>query len=421
VVLAWPETSVGVTPELLADARAAPAAAAPEPRLQNSRLKITYVLGSLRDGGTERQVLELVRRLDRDRFEPSLMLMEDANADQSRGLVERCVVLGIPQGGNSRWFFRSTSLAKAVLRARGYLQDLRSDIVHAFLPGPCILGGMAARLARIPLIIGSRRSLPSRYRAGRWTAGWADTAAFNLAHFNLGNSCAVTREMIEIAGCPAGKCGTVHNGVDLQRFRPDVASLLRQQLGWSRDDVVFGQVANLHANKRCQDFVEMAAMLIPRHPQARFLLAGADYGAKPSILRQIDALGLGAQVRVLSGSPSPEAIFAALDVYVCTSEAEGFSNAILEAMACGKPVIATAVGGTPEAVRHDQSGFLVPAGDVPALAERADALLADARLRTTMGMNGRRRAEANFSLAAMVESHQELYGRLFQGRMRRVT
>ena len=134
---------------------------------QKTPLKVMYVLGSLRDGGTERQVFEVIRHLDRDRFEPSLMLMEDANVERSRGLTDQCFVLGIPQGGNSRWFFRSTSLIKAVMRAQGYMKHLQIDIVHAFLPGPCILGGMAARMARIPLIVGSRRSLPSQYRAGR--------------------------------------------------------------------------------------------------------------------------------------------------------------------------------------------------------------------------------------------------------------
>jgi len=386
---------------------------------QKSALKITYVLGSLRDGGTERQVLELLRHLDRSRFEPSLILMEDANVEQAQGLMERCFVLGVPQGGNSRWFFRGASMAKAVMRAQAHLTHLGSDIVHAFLPGPCILGGMAARLARIPLIIGSRRSLPSQYRAGSRTAGWADTAAFKLAHFNLGNSHAVTREMIRVAGCPESKCGTLHNGVDLQRFRPDVPSPIRQQLGWTHDEVVFGQVANFRPGKRHSDFVEMAAALAQRHPQARFILAGADYGVKPSILRQIDARGLGPRIKVLNGCPSPEEIFAALDVYVCTSEAEGFSNAILEAMACAKPVIATAVGGNPEAVQHNHSGFLVPMGDLPAFSQRADTLLAHAGLRKTMGRNGRGRAETEFSLEAMVQAHQELYVNLLEGRRRR--
>jgi glycosyltransferase involved in cell wall biosynthesis len=403
--------------ELLAEA---PAIAARAPASRKSALKITYVLGSLRNAGTERQVLELLRHLDRGLFEPSLILMEDANAEQARGLVEHCFVLGVLQAGSSRWFFRSASLAKAVMRAQAYMKHLGSDIVHAFLPGPCILGGMAARLARVPLIIGSRRSLPSQYRAGRRTAGWADTAAFHLAHFNLGNSDAVTREMVRVASCPANKCGTLRNGVDLEQFRPDLPSPIRQQLSWVQDEVVFGQVANFRPGKRHADFVEMAAALAQRHPQARFLMVGADHGTKSSILHQIDASHLGTRIKVLDGCPSPEEIFAALDVYVCTSEAEGFSNAILEAMACAKPVIATSVGGNREAVRHDHSGFLVPPGDVLALSQRAETLLADGRLRKTMGMNGRKLAETEFSLRAMVQAHQEMYFNLFEGRTRRV-
>jgi glycosyltransferase involved in cell wall biosynthesis len=196
---------------------------------------------------------------------------------------------------------------------------------------------------------------------------------------------------------------------------------MRQQLGWKQDEVVFGQVANFRAGKRHSDFVEIAAVLARRHPQARFIVAGADHGARPSVLRQIDAHGLGARIKVLNGCPSPEEILAALDVYICTSEAEGFSNVILEAMACAKPVIATDVGGNPEAVRHEQSGFLVPVGDVPAFSQQAETLIADARLRKMMGMKGRRLAETEFSLAAMVNAYQDIYSDLLEGRMRKRT
>ncbi len=403
--------------ELLAEPTVAPLrTAAPTLRA----LKITYVLGSLRDGGTERQVLELLRHLDRKLFEPSLILMEGANVERSHDLVEHCFVLGLLQSGNARWLSRGASMARAVLQAGSHMKQLRSEIVHAFLPGPCILGGLAARMARVPLVIGSRRSLPTQYRAGRLTAGWADTAAFRLADFNLGNSNAVTREMICNAGCPENKCGTLHNGVDLQRFHPDVSSDLRRQIGWTRDEIVFGQIANFRAGKRQGDFVKMAAILLQKHPQARFILAGADYGTQPSIVRQIESSGLGSKIKLLGANSSPEEIFAALDVYICASEAEGFSNVILEAMACAKPVIATAVGGNPEAVRHEHSGFLVPVGNVAALSHRADALLADESLRKRMGLKGRELVELEFSLSAMVTAQQELYLNLFEARMRRL-
>jgi glycosyltransferase involved in cell wall biosynthesis len=406
-----------MTAELLVDSLAASPRTAASSK---SALKIIYVLGSLRDGGTERQVLELLRHLDRNLFEPSLILMEGSNVERARNLVEHCFVLGVPQGGNSRWLSRSASMAKAVMRAQAHMKRLRSDIVHAFLPGPSILGGLAARLAHVPLIIGSRRSLPSQYRAGRRTAGWADTAAFRLAHFNLGNSIAVTEEMIRVAGCPTSKCATLHNGVDLQRFHPDVSSTIRQHMGWTQDEIVFGQIANFRPGKRHADFVEMSAILAPKHPRARFILAGADYGTQPSIARQIEARGLGSKIKVLNGGPSPEEVFAALDVYVCTSEAEGFSNVILEAMACAKPVIATAVGGNPEAVRNEHSGFLVRVGDIGALSQRAETLLEDASLRKRMGTQGRQLAETEFSLTAMVTFQQAMYRSLFDARLRRV-
>ena len=380
------------------------------------RVKITYVVGSLRDGGTERQVMELIRHLDRNRFEPSLVTMEDVNLDRANGLVEARYTMGIAEGGNSNWFGRSLSIAGAVRRASGFLRGLQTEIVHAFLPGPSIVGMAAGRLARVPLIIGSRRSLASQYRGASRVAGWADTAAFRLSHFNLGNSLAVSREMVDVGGCPAGKCGMIYNGVDVQRFRPNLSSVLRRQLGWSQEEVVFGLVANFRACKGHREFLQAAALIAQRHPRARFIMAGADSGEKASIVRQVDELDLSARTRVLDSDPSPEKIFAALDIYVCTSHAEGFSNVLLEAMACGKPVIATDVGGNSEAIRHGESGFLVPATESGKMAEVAGQLLLDESLRSTIGMNGRMRVERLFSLQTMVRAHEDLYEDLLQKR-----
>jgi len=403
-----------VTPQLL---EGVATVAGEEPaRAPDAKVRVTYVLGSLLDGGTERQVLELIRHLDRTRFKPSLVLMEAANVERSRGLVDECLVMGIPQAGNSSWLLRSLPLVKSALLTKKYLQHLGSDIVHAFLPGPCILGGSAARLAKVPLIIGSRRSLPSQYRARSRAGGWADSAALRLANYNLGNSHAVSREMIDIARCPPAKCGTIYNGVDVRLFRPDLSPALRQQLGWTGSEVVFGMVANFRACKRHRDFVEAAAILAQQHDTARFVMAGADAGTRQAVLSQVEALSLGAKVRILDTTPSPERIFAALDVYICTSEAEGFSNVLLEAMACGKPVIATRVGGNAEAVRHGDSGLLVSPGDPQAIANAATQLLLDTALRRAMGIAGRKRVEDDFSLNAMVRAHEELYCRLLHER-----
>ena len=378
------------------------------------KVRVTYFLGSLRLGGTERQVQELIRHLDRDIFEPSLILMEDVDPSAPKALVDRHEVLGVPESGNSQWLSRSRLLAMAAHRARRGLKSLQSEIVHAFLPAPCVLAGLTARLAKIPLIIGSRRSLPSQYRARSKVAAWADTVAFRLAHFNLGNSGAVSREMVELARCPADKCGTIYNGVDVNRFRPDIPPSLRQKLNWTGDEVVFGMVANFRPCKRHQDFVELASIVARRNSRARFLLAGADGGAKKTIVEQIKDRDLESKIQVLEAGVAPEMIFAAIDVYVCTSEAEGFSNSILEAMACGKPVIATRVGGNPEAVQHGMTGLLVPPHDVVSSSQATIALLDNPCLRKEMGLTGRKRAEDEFPVHKMIRAHQDLYMRLFE-------
>ena len=245
-------------------------------------------------------------------------------------------------------------------------------------------------------------------------AGWADTAAFRLAHFNLGNSQAVSSEMIEIGKCPKPRCGTIYNGVDLHRFHPDRPPTLRQQLGWTHDEIVFGLVANFRPCKRHCDFVDAAAIISQQHENARFLMAGTDLGTKLEILRQIAALSLSDKVHVLDSTPFPESVFAALDVYVCASEAEGFSNVLLEAMACGKPVIATRVGGNEEAVTHEVSGLLVTARDTQALANAGMRFLDDPALRHKLGAAGRQRVECDFSIETMVCAHQDLYSQLVE-------
>jgi glycosyltransferase involved in cell wall biosynthesis len=386
----------------------------------NLKIRVTYIIGSLRDGGTERQVLELIRHLDRSRFDPSLVSMEPVNVERARDIVGHCFVLGLPQAGNSRWVSRSASLLKAVHTTKKHLQHIRSDIVHAFLPGPCILGGFAARLAGIPVVIGSRRSLLSQYRRRSVVGGWADTAAFRLAHFNLGNSEAVTTEMVTVGKCSQSMCGKIYNGVDLQRFRPNLPSSLRQQLGWTHDEVVFGMIANFRPCKRHGDFVDAAAIIACKHDNARFVMVGADNGTKEDVRRKIEALSLNDKVRVLDSTASPELVFAALDVYVSASDSEGFSNVLLEAMSCGKPVIATRAGGNQEAVEHGISGLLVCVNNPQDLAEAGMLLLSDPALRQKLGAAGRERVERNFSIEAMVHAHEGLYLRLFDAHRERV-
>jgi glycosyltransferase involved in cell wall biosynthesis len=155
--------------------------------------------------------------------------------------------------------------------------------------------------------------------------------------------------------------------------------------------------------------VAAAAILAERYPQLKFVMVGADAGARNEVEQQISALQLKSKVFLFDTDPRPETIFAGIDIYVCASDTEGFSNVLLEALACGKPVIATNVGGNPEIITHGENGFLVPARSPASLATAAEVLICDPNLRKAMGARGRKLVEQKFSLAGMVSRHEDLY------------
>ena len=376
------------------------------------KLSVTYLIGSLRDGGAERQASELMKRLDRQKFKVSLILMEAAAEDRLPECIDQFEILNIAQAGASKWLRRTPSLLRAVVRLRKCLRSWRTDILHAFLPGPSILAAFAGRIAGVPIVIGSRRSLPDFYRAGRGLIPRAvDTLAFRMAHVNLGNSAAVTSGMVA-AGCPLNKCRTIFNGVDTDRFRPDLPRVWRAEMRWSADEIVLGMIANFRPCKRHSDLLDAAVLLLNHHPRLKFVMVGADAGNRAETQEKMRALGLTENVVLLDGQRCPERIFAALDIYVCASDTEGFSNVLLEALSCGKPVIATNVGGNPEIIAHGENGFLVPPRSPQSIAEAAEVLIGDSGKRAVMGARGREVVKQKFSLQQMVAEHEQLYASL---------
>jgi glycosyltransferase involved in cell wall biosynthesis len=353
---------------------------------------------------------QLICNLDRQQFAPYLILMEGVGLERVKACVDDYFVMGVPQAGNSHWLRRSVLLASAVVRTRKKLMSWGADIVHATMPAPSILAGLAARCGGAPALVSTRGSLVSFYRSGGFLAAQADTWVFRAADQNVANCEAVSREMIRLGGCPPEKLHVIHNGVDTARFRPDASSDWRARMGWNERNVVFGMVANFRPCKRHRDFVDAAQIILRRHPEARFVMVGADAGLRGSIVRQVRDLHLDeTKLRILDPDSNPERIFRELDVYVCASDSEGFSNVILEAMACAKPVIATQVGGNGESVDDGETGLLVPCRSPEAIAVAAEKLLLNSELRTKFGKRGRERVQQEFALSRMVHAYEELY------------
>lgn len=213
----------------------------------------------------------------------------------------------------------------------------------------------------------------------------------------------------------------IYCGIDVTAFlpgRPPAARTLRQQQGWRTDDVVFGVVGafNLPRGKGQLEFLEAAARLKSQSPKARFVIVGS--GSMESLLRErIETLGLGGIAVILPFADDVATVMSALDVLVHPAlGTEALGVVLLEAMACGKPVIASRLDGIPETLTEGVHGLLVPPADTLALAETMGRVVADAGLRATLGSAGRSHIEANFSRHILATKTHELYANILQRR-----
>jgi glycosyltransferase involved in cell wall biosynthesis len=205
---------------------------------------------------------------------------------------------------------------------------------------------------------------------------------------------------------PPDRLSTIVNGVDLDHFRP----VKRER---EPNAPTLGCTARLHRKNDHATLIQAIAGLSARWPEARLLLVGR--GPEETRLRKlVDALGVSSRVHFLGEYPDVASSLAQMDVYVQSSVAEGMPNSVLEAMATGLPVVATAVGGTPEIVTDGETGLLVPPGDPVALAEAIDKLLADPRLAEAFGRAGRARVEAHFGEKLMLQQVEALLDRLVE-------
>jgi len=378
-------------------------------------LKIAYVLPNIEAGGTEQHVLTLCRLLDRSRFSPSLVTTAGGGAlFEAFSALVPVKVMGDPARGKR---FRSTPWehTRAVASLVRILRKGRPDILHAYLPAANVIGPLAARLAGVPRVIVSKRSLADykeRFPLLRHTESFGN----RLADVILVNSDAVRRDVERTERHRGGKFRKIYNGVGpIEPWAPDEAMAFRRREGIRVDALVALCVSNFYPYKGHEELVEAAARVVPAFPDVIFLLAGRDSGTMEAMRARVRERGLEGTFRFLGSRTDVPDLLRASDLFVHPSREEGFSNAILEAMAAGLPVVACDVGGNPEAVFDGETGRLVPSRNAAAFASAVSELLADPEKRKVMGEAGRLRATERFSLDRMVGEMESLYESLARG------
>jgi len=376
--------------------------------------RITYLLPNLESGGTERQLLTLGRRLDRARFSPSLVTTAGGGSlYRDFAGVMPVTVHGDPERGKR---FRSSALEHlgTIRFLVKTFRESRPDILHSSLPAANVLGPIAAKLTGVRRVIVGKRAL-ANYKALFLLPRLVEPLGNLLSDVILVNSDAVRRDVERTERNWRGKFRKIYNGVaSIDGWTEEERQAFRTREGIPAGAAVILCVSNFYPYKGHADLVEAAARVAAAVPEALFLLVGRDAGTLEECRRQARERAPEHVIRFPGGRSDVPDLIRASDLFVHPSREEGFSNAVLEAMAGGIPVVAYDVGGNPEAVRDGESGLLAPPGRPVALADAMIRLLRNPALRRTMGEKGRERATTCFSVERMVREVETLYDSLME-------
>lgn len=362
--------------------------------------RILYIIPTLDRSGAEKQLTMLATRLPREEFQ-----------------IEVCA---LTRGGPFELELQAAGVPVHVLGKRLKIDPVaawrlfqlirrgRFDVVHTWLFAANWHGRAMAQICRVPIIVVSERCADhwkgfSELLLDRWLAPGTDSIVVNSRG---------VLDFYKAKGLDPSKLVLIENGITDSQLGVRVnRETIIAELGLPSDAEVLGIVGRLWPQKRVRDAIWAVEVLRNVRPRLHLVIVGdgpdredlKEYARKAVLDQRVWFLGSRSDVdRILNG----------IDVLLLPSQFEGMSNTLMEAMVAGRPVIASDIPGNDELVRDGKTGFLVPVGDIKALASRINQLLDDRSLREELGQAGRRRVLEEFSVDRMVEQHVSLYRKL---------
>lgn len=370
-------------------------------------VSVAFCVDNLNVGGTELNAVRTAGLLGAAGVPLRVYAMQAAGPLRARYDALGVEVVPLSLGGSLTGL---TALRQGLRFAR-LLRGAGTSILHCHDRYSNVFGALWGRVGGTPAIITSRRW---DQREGSAGLRRLNRLAFRASAAVVANSERVQRALTLDDGVPADRTALIPNFVEADAFElPDAGEIRvrRQARGLPPDDPVVGLVANLRPVKDHDLFLRMAALVAASAPRVHFAIIG-EGDQRERLERQAERLGLGPRVHFLGLLPNRPNPFQLVDIATLTSRSEGFPNSILEAMAAARPVVATAVGGVPDAVVEGLTGFLVPPGAAELFAEAVLRLVGDQELARGCGAAGQRRARERFSETRVLADLQALYERV---------
>jgi len=385
--------------------------------------RVLYMCPSATVGGAEVSLLDLIRNLPRDRYEPSLIVPEEGPmAEAGRGAGARVTPIRWPSAVMKTGRERSATnrllaliapflLVPTIARTSRFIRKEGVDLVHTNGTKAHLGGGLAARLAGVPVVWHLRDVLaPGLLRSIlRFLSRWIPSRM-------IANSRASARTLSDRG--PGGRVALVYNGIDPDVFRPlPGPSAARSGLGIPRDGFVIGTLGALAPLKGHIHLIRAMPAVLERAPEAFLLIVGGEMygtlghaGHRAHLERETERLGLTGRVILAGRRDDVVDLYNAMDVVALASvRPESFGRILIEAMACERPVIATDLGGPREIIAGPEIGILVPPADPGALAEAVLSLHRDPEARVRMGRAGRKTVMERFTMERHIAAVCSIY------------
>ncbi len=368
--------------------------------------RLILAIGELEVGGTQRQMLELARGLNPRIFTPEVLCLS-----HSLKFAPTLVQAGIPVTVVKKTFKYDVSV---ISRLKSFLRNAEVLITFGFTADAWCR--IAARIAKVPVVLSSVRTSSEE----SVLIDWVNRALVPITDHYIANSQAVASYLRGI-GVRAEKYSVVVNGLDVERIMAaqQDGQGLRCSLGIGGRSFVVGIVGRLSPEKNTVAYLRIAQAFARICANAVFVVVGD--GPNAERLRDLASnLGIASKVHWLGERTDVPALLSCFDVAMLTSVREGLSNTLLEYMGAALPIVASNVGGNPEVVLHQKTGFLYPVNDLAQAVRYLTNLHEDAQLRREVGTEARLRAIKEFSMDRMITQTQELLTRLLQSRSKQL-